>query len=118
MSSSIWVIVASRIICSTGKFERAHKRDSWKLSSDPLFAAKVRDVVRLYLDPPERAALMSGPGLQTKSWQALPTTAAKLTPHGTNSMRPARTRNLAGKNQSTTAVGLDRPLSFRNYLWK
>jgi len=26
-----------------------HKQDSWKLSKDPLFVAKVRDVVGLYL---------------------------------------------------------------------
>jgi transposase len=32
-----------------------HKQDSWKLSKDPLFVAKVRDIVGLYLDPPERA---------------------------------------------------------------
>ena len=35
-----------------------HKQDSWKLSSDPLFVAKVRDVVGLYLDPPERAVVL------------------------------------------------------------
>ncbi|WP_198654653.1 MULTISPECIES: IS630 family transposase [Nocardia] len=35
-----------------------HKQDSWKLSTDPLFCAKVRDVVGLYLDPPERALVL------------------------------------------------------------
>ena len=35
-----------------------HKQDSWKLSKDPLFVAKVRDVVGLYLDPPERALVL------------------------------------------------------------
>ena len=35
-----------------------HKQDSWKLSSDPLFVEKVRDVVGLYLDPPERALVL------------------------------------------------------------
>lgn len=34
-----------------------HKQDSWKLSKDPLFVEKVRDVVGLYLDPPERAVV-------------------------------------------------------------
>lgn len=33
------------------------KQDSWKLSKDPLFVEKVRDVVGLYLDPPERAVV-------------------------------------------------------------
>jgi transposase len=35
-----------------------HRRESWKLSKDPLFVAKVRDVVGLYLDPPERAVVL------------------------------------------------------------
>jgi len=35
-----------------------HKQDSWKLSKDPLFVAKVRDVVGLYLNPPERALVL------------------------------------------------------------
>ena len=35
-----------------------HKQDSWKLSKDPLFVAKVRDIVGLYLNPPERAMVL------------------------------------------------------------
>jgi len=35
-----------------------HKQDSWKLSKDPLFVEKVRDVVGLYLNPPERAVVL------------------------------------------------------------
>jgi transposase len=35
-----------------------HKQDSWKLSKDPLFVDKVRDVVGLYLNPPERAMVL------------------------------------------------------------
>lgn len=35
-----------------------HKQDSWKLSKDPLFVDKVRDVVGLYLNPPERALVL------------------------------------------------------------
>ncbi len=35
-----------------------HKQDSWKLSKDPLFVEKVRDVVGLYLDPPDRALVL------------------------------------------------------------
>ena len=34
-----------------------HRQDTWKLSKDPLFIAKVRDVVGLYLNPPERAVV-------------------------------------------------------------
>jgi transposase len=35
-----------------------HKQDSWKLSKDPLFVEKVRDVVGLYLNPPEHAVVL------------------------------------------------------------
>jgi transposase/transposase-like protein len=35
-----------------------HRADSFKLSTDPLFIEKVRDVVGLYLDPPERAVVL------------------------------------------------------------
>jgi transposase len=35
-----------------------HRQDGWKLSRDPLFIDKVRDVVGLYLNPPERAVVL------------------------------------------------------------
>jgi transposase len=35
-----------------------HRTETWKLSKDPLFVAKVRDVVGLYLAPPERAVVL------------------------------------------------------------
>ena len=35
-----------------------HRQDTWKLSTDPQFVAKVRDVVGLYLNPPERAVVL------------------------------------------------------------
>ena len=35
-----------------------HRSESFKLSSDPLFIEKVRDVVGLYLNPPERAVVL------------------------------------------------------------
>jgi transposase len=35
-----------------------HRQDRWKLSKDPLFIDKVRDVVGLYLNPPERAVVL------------------------------------------------------------
>lgn len=37
-----------------------HRTETWKLSKDPLFIDKVRDVVGLYLDPPERALARAG----------------------------------------------------------
>jgi len=33
-----------------------HRQQTWKLSKDPQFIAKVRDVVGLYLNPPERGS--------------------------------------------------------------
>ena len=35
-----------------------HRAESFKLSTDPLFIEKVRDIVGLYLDPPERAVVL------------------------------------------------------------
>jgi transposase len=35
-----------------------HRQDSWKLSKDPQFIDKVRDVVGLYLDPPQAAVVL------------------------------------------------------------
>lgn len=37
---------------------KPHQADTWKLSNDPQFVDKVRDVVGLYLDPPERAVVL------------------------------------------------------------
>ncbi|MFD9624089.1 hypothetical protein ACFWB2_43950 [Streptomyces virginiae] len=35
-----------------------HRSQTFKLSTDPLFIDKVRDVVGLYLDPPEKALVL------------------------------------------------------------
>jgi transposase len=35
-----------------------HRAETWKLSKDPQFIDKVRDIVGLYLDPPERALVL------------------------------------------------------------
>ena len=35
-----------------------HRQQTWKLSRDPQFIDKVRDVVGLYLNPPERAIVL------------------------------------------------------------
>jgi transposase len=37
---------------------KPHLSETFKLSSDPLFIEKVRDVVGLYLDPPEKAVVL------------------------------------------------------------
>ena len=38
---------------------KPHRQEKWKLSADPQFAAKVRDIVGLYLHPPERAVVLA-----------------------------------------------------------
>jgi transposase len=38
---------------------KPHLQQKWKLSSDPQFVAKVRDIVGLYLNPPERAVVLA-----------------------------------------------------------
>jgi transposase len=35
-----------------------HRQETWKLSRDPQFVEKVRDIVGLYLNPPERAVVL------------------------------------------------------------
>ena len=35
-----------------------HRSETFKLSTDPQFVEKVRDIVGLYLDPPERALVL------------------------------------------------------------
>src|SRR5215813_12351497 len=35
-----------------------HRTEAFKLSKDPLFVEKVRDIVGLYLDPPDRALVL------------------------------------------------------------
>ena len=37
---------------------KPHLRDTFKLSNDPPFLEKVRDIVGLYLNPPERALVL------------------------------------------------------------
>ena len=47
----------SRIRCA---FElKPHLHETFKLSTDPFFVEKVRDVVGLYLAPPEKAIVLS-----------------------------------------------------------
>jgi hypothetical protein len=38
---------------------RPHRARTFKLSKDPQFAAKLRDIVGLYLDPPAHAIVLS-----------------------------------------------------------
>src|SRR3954447_25460974 len=53
-----------------------HRRDAWELSTDPQFIEQVRDVVGLYLNPPERAVVLCVD--ETSQIQALGRTAPML----------------------------------------
>lgn len=103
-----------------------HRSESFKLSRDPLFIDKVRDIVGLYLAPPERALVLC---VDEKSQiQALDRTAPLLP------MRPGqierRTHDYARHGTTTLFAALDaksgaligqtqrrhRSVEFRNFL--
>ncbi len=46
----------ARIWCAFGL--QPHRQETFKLSSDPLFVEKARDIVGLYLDPPLKAMVL------------------------------------------------------------
>jgi transposase len=52
---------------------KPHLQETWKLSTDPQFIDKVRDVVGLYLDPPEAALVLCVDEKRARSrrWTAL-----------------------------------------------
>jgi len=103
-----------------------HRSETFKLSRDPLFIEKVRDIVGLYLDPPDRALVLS---VDEKSQiQALDRTAPLLP------MRPGqverRTHDYARHGTTSLFAALDtksgeligqtqrrhRSVEFRNFL--
>jgi transposase len=103
-----------------------HRTETWKLSKDPQFIDKVRDVVGLYLNPPERAVVLC---VDEKSQiQALDRTAPILpmlpgTPErATHDYKRAGTSSLyAALNLSTgTVIGRTharhRAIEFRKFL--
>ncbi|MDQ2894383.1 MAG: IS630 family transposase [Actinomycetota bacterium] len=73
---------------------KPHQQDTWKLSKDPLFVEKVRDVVGLNLDPPERAVvLFVGESPRSRPWTG-PRRSCRCAP-GSPSARPATTSDTA-----------------------
>jgi transposase len=67
-----------------------HRSESFKLSKDPLFVEKVRDIVGLYLNPPERALVLC---VDEKSQiQALDRSAGRESRHGDRKMHGAPSR--------------------------
>jgi len=103
-----------------------HRAETFKLSKDPLFIDKVRDIVGLYMNPPQRALVLC---VDEKSQiQALDRTAPLLpmgpgqierrthdyTRHGTTSLFAAldtKTGRIIGQNQQR-----HRSVEFRNFL--
>jgi len=88
---------------------RPHRTETFKLSSDPYFIEKVRDVVGLYLDPPERAIVL---GVDEKSQvQALdrtqpllPMTPGQAERHTHDYVRNGTTSLFAALNVATGEV--------------
>jgi transposase len=99
---------------TVGRFWRAfglkpHRADTFKLSADPLFVEKVRDVVGLYLAPPERAIVLcvdEKPQVQAldRTQPVLPMAPAR-TERGTHDyVRHGTTSLFAALNVATGAV--------------
>ena len=55
-ASGLWVSSVQRIWRAFGL--QPHRLDTFKLSTDPDFVAEVRDVVGLYVSPPDRAVVL------------------------------------------------------------
>ena len=53
---AMWQTAVTRIWRAFGL--QPHRQETFKLSTDPLFVEKVRDIVGLYLDPPVRAMVL------------------------------------------------------------
>ena len=57
----------SRIWCTFGL--KPHRCENFKLSRDPLFIEKVRDIAGLYLHPPERAVVLCVDEKPPRTWR-------------------------------------------------
>ena len=103
-----------------------HRQETWKLSKDPQFIDKVRDVVGLYLNPPEAAVVLCVD--EKSSIQALDRTAPVLpllpttprrqshdyTRHGTTNLYAAL--NVASGNVITEMTARHRAVEFKRFL--
>ena len=105
---------------------KPHLDQAWKLSTDPQFIDKVRDVVGLYLNPPEAAVVLCVD--EKSSIQALDRTAPVLpllpttprrqshdyTRHGTTNLYAAL--NVASGNVITEMTARHRAVEFKRFL--
>jgi transposase len=91
-----------------------HRQDSWKLSKDPLFVEKVRDIVGLYLNPPERAVVLC---VDEKSQiQALDRTAPILPMLPGVPQRATHDYKRHGTSSLYAALNIDGPWTTRSLL--
>jgi hypothetical protein len=77
-----------------------HRTETFKLSADPLFVDKVRDIVGLYLAPPERALVLCVDEKSQIQTGPVPAAAA----HATGTNRAAHPRLHAQRNPSLFAA--------------
>ena len=94
-----------------------HRAETWKLSTDPLFIDKVRDVVGLYLAPPERAVVLcvdeKSPDPGPRSHRADPAAAARHPERATHDYKRSRHLQPVRRARSDQRQG-DRPLHARH----
>src|SRR3954454_6276383 len=57
-SAGQWLMAVSHLAHLAGVLVTTPPVETFKLSSDPFFVEKVRDIVGLYLNPPERALVL------------------------------------------------------------
>jgi transposase len=91
-----------------------HRQETWKLSKDPQFIDKIRDVVGLYLDPPERAVVLC---VDEKSQiQALDRTAPILPMLPGTPQRATHDYKRSGTSSLYAAHSRHRAIEFKKFL--
>ena len=81
-----------------------HRVETFKLSSDPLFVEKVRDIVGLYLSPPERAVVLcvdeKSPGSGARPHATVAADAARAKPNGTRTTTSGTERHRCSRRST------------------
>jgi transposase len=105
---------------------RPHRAESFKLSPDPLLIEKVRDIVGLYLDPPDRALVLSvdeKPQIQAldRSQPILPMRPGQIERRSHDYIRHGTTSLFAALNVKTGKIIAEhhrrhRSIEFRKFL--
>ena len=82
---------------------KPHIVETWKLSTDPQFVTKVRDVVGIYLSPPENALVLAS----TRSPRSRPWTAPAGTCRWRRPRRPEMTHDYVRHGTTSLFAALD-----------